>query len=230
MRAPGAGGSAAGCAACHTTQSWKTMPEFNHDSTSFPLTGAHRATSCDRCHRANGKLFYPTTARTCRECHENVHGNQFSSGAQAPDCGACHNTSKWKPAAFNHDTQSAFKLEGAHRNADCGKCHKPGPVAENASGIVYKPTPNQCSACHEDIHAGQFAAASCGQCHDAAKWKPSTFDHNTQSTYKLDGAHIKVRCTLCHTLIKEVAGKPVLFYKPTPRQCADCHKIAGNKP
>jgi hypothetical protein len=32
-----------------------------------------------------------------------------------------------------------------------------------------------------------------------------------------------VRCARCHTLMKSVEGKDVLFYKPTPKECAACH-------
>jgi hypothetical protein len=28
---------------------------------------------------------------------------------------------------------------------------------------------------------------------------------------------------MCHELQREVQGKTVLFYKPTPKACADCH-------
>jgi len=224
MKTPLANGSAGGCTSCHTTKSWQALQGFDHDSTAFPLSGAHRAAPCERCHRANGKSFYAATARKCPDCHPNVHGAQFSN-SPASECGACHNSEKWKPAAFNHDTQSSFKLEEAHRNLACAQCHKNGTMAGGTVGIIYKPTPTQCAGCHEDVHGGQFSPAACSQCHQTAKWKPSTFDHNTQSAYKLDGAHRNVRCLLCHTNTREVAGKLVLFYKPTPRQCADCHKF-----
>jgi hypothetical protein len=34
-----------------------------------------------------------------------------------------------------------------------------------------------------------------------------------------------VDCEKCHTLQREVQGRPVLFYKPTPKNCADCHGV-----
>jgi hypothetical protein len=34
---------------------------------------------------------------------------------------------------------------------------------------------------------------------------------------------LNVRCADCHKLKKEVEGKDVLFYKPTPKECKDCH-------
>jgi mono/diheme cytochrome c family protein len=42
-----------------------------------------------------------------------------------------------------------------------------------------------------------------------------------------------VKCAECHKLFKEVADKNVLFYKPTPKDCAACHgpniPVAGNR-
>jgi hypothetical protein len=39
----------------------------------------------------------------------------------------------------------------------------------------------------------------------------------------LRGAHQRVRCEECHKLTKVVAGKTILFYRPTPKECAVCH-------
>ena len=55
------------------------------------------------------------------------------------------------------------------------------------------------------------------------KWKPSLFDHEKRTTFPLRGAHQNVRCAECHKLTKIVAAKTVLFYKPTPKDCAACH-------
>jgi LSD1 subclass zinc finger protein len=85
----------------------------------------------------------------------------------------------------------------------------------------------QCEQCHNDPHGGQFANAAkvtpCAGCHITQKWKPSTFDHNTRTTFPLEGAHRNVRCSRCHTLTKMVEERSVLYYKPTPKACAACH-------
>jgi hypothetical protein len=52
---------------------------------------------------------------------------------------------------------------------------------------------------------------------------PSTFDHDKRTQFPLTGGHANVECGKCHTLQREVEGKLVLFYKPTPKNCADCH-------
>ena len=93
--------------------------------------------------------------------------------------------------------------------------------------IQFKGTPKNCEACHTDPHGAQFAAkdgiTKCGDCHMDQRWTPSTFDHDKRTQFPLTGRHANVGCPICHTLQREVQGKPVLFYKPTPKKCADCH-------
>src|SRR4051812_49309731 len=41
------------CQNCHTYTSWKpirSMPEFNHDMTRYPLRGMHKDVACSKCH------------------------------------------------------------------------------------------------------------------------------------------------------------------------------------
>jgi hypothetical protein len=49
------------------------------------------------------------------------------------------------------------------------------------------------------------------------------FDHDTRTTFSLLGAHRNVRCEGCHKLTRVMGDKTVLFYKPTPKDCAACH-------
>jgi len=35
--------------------------------------------------------------------------------------------------------------------------------------------------------------------------------------------HANVKCADCHKLMRQVDGKSILFYKPTPKECAACH-------
>jgi NAD-dependent SIR2 family protein deacetylase len=92
--------------------------------------------------------------------------------------------------------------------------------------VDFKSVPTQCEECHEDPHGAQFAAAGavtrCASCHNSMKWRPSMFDHE-KTVFSLKGAHRNVRCEACHTNIRTVAGKAVLFYKPAPTACAACH-------
>jgi hypothetical protein len=81
-----------------------------------------------------------------------------------------------------------------------------------------------CSDCHDNPHSDQFGERmdDCAECHNSNKWKPSIFDHE-KTGFPLRGGHENVACSACHALKKQVNGKLVLFYKPTPTACADCH-------
>jgi NAD-dependent SIR2 family protein deacetylase len=103
--------------------------------------------------------------------------------------------------------------------------------------VDFNAAPTLCEDCHADVHGKQFAKAEvtrCAECHTAIKWKPSLFDHDKGAQFSLRGAHQNVRCAECHKSTKLIAGKTVLFYKPTPKECAACHgptnPIRGTKP
>jgi hypothetical protein len=150
-------------------------------------------------------------------------------------CEACHTTREWKEiTGFDHNTTS-FALEGAHRAVTCEACHKTRNLRPGLKEVSFKSAPKVCSGCHDDAHGGQFSKAEgqtdCGRCHVLIKWKPSTFDHETGSTFHLAGAHKNVPCALCHRSTKEISGRMVVMYKPTARECIACHGIqsSGNK-
>jgi hypothetical protein len=105
-------------------------------------------------------------------------------------------------------------------------CHKPPNQETRLINVDFKAAPSQCEGCHQDVHGDQFVQAGvtpCTQCHNSAKWKPSLFDHDKRTEFPLQGAHQNVRCEQCHKLTRTIAGKTVLFYKPTPKECAACH-------
>ncbi len=230
------------CEDCHNDRAFKpsTYTLARHAKTRFPLESAHAALICSECHRppegAAGTVpaKYVFDDRSCTSCHADPHQGQFSRrmATLLPDgsragCRACHNARTWQEVeGFDH-SETAFALEGAHRAVPCEDCHRPDNLSAGTRNVIFKSTPKQCSACHDDIHAGQFSSASgevdCARCHRVLKWKPSTFNHDAQSSYRLDGAHREVPCNLCHTLRREVAGKTVLFYRPTTRECSGCH-------
>jgi hypothetical protein len=141
-------------------------------------------------------------------------------------CEACHTTKSWKElSGFDH-SKTKFPLLGAHRATACIDCHKPPNLETTLIHADFKAAPTQCEDCHEDIHGKQFAKADitrCAECHNSMKWKPALFDHDKRTEFPLRGAHQNVRCAECHKLTRVVAAKTVLFYKPTPKDCADCH-------
>ena len=235
-------GVAAACTPCHTTDSWEPAG-FNHDSTSYPLRGAHRTLACEKCHappaRGQPARFagLPTTCEASG-CHADPHGRQFAgrrvSGAERAlaavqpgrtDCASCHVETAWKAVAFDHDS-TRYPLKGAHQRLTCGTCHTPaGPgLPARYAGLG---TTCNASGCHADPHAGQFAdrarGSTCTTCHTEAAWASLVFDHQRDADYPLDGAHRNVRCALCH---KPEGNPPVVRYRPLPHRCEDCHGAA----
>jgi hypothetical protein len=227
------------CEDCHTVKDFhrSTFTITKHKSTRFVLTGAHVAVACGECHKAGlaGRtdriLPFHFEDRSCTACHTDVHKGEFKermtakrADGTALGCEACHNTRSWvEIRGFDH-SKTKFALVGAHRAVSCTECHK---VPAGSHEIQFKGTPKECEACHSDPHGGQFTAkdrvTKCAECHMDQRWAPSTFDHDKRTQFPLTGGHANVGCPQCHTLQREVQGKPVLFYKPTPKNCADCH-------
>jgi len=230
------------CESCHTVHGFKpsTYPLPKHKTTKFPLTGGHMAVPCMDCHKPDVMSANPSTALfrfsdlSCTTCHIDPHKGEFAERMEARradgsawGCEACHSTSSWtEKLRFDH-ASTAFQLAGAHRAVACINCHKPPNLEVTMKNVNFKVAPTKCGGCHEDIHGGQFARngkkPGCEDCHNTARWKPSLFDHETRTDFSLKGGHTDVPCRDCHKLTREVDGRTVLFFKPTPHQCAACH-------
>jgi len=185
------------CGSCHTTAGW-TPATFDHNLSTFKLTGKHIPVACDSCHIDNVLHGIPSD---CYACHA---GDDTHQGSLGTACGTCHTPTGWTPATYNHNL-SVFKLTGQHIKVACLSCHV---------NNLFRGTPTNCNACHaaDDNHQGQFGT-NCGSCHSTSAWLPATFDHNL-STFKLTGQHVNVTCTGCH--INNV-------YRGTPNNCKSCH-------
>jgi hypothetical protein len=153
MRQAAGTGKPLACEACHSTESWEEFSRFDHSQTAFPLRGAHQATKCIGCHKPpDPKLGlshadFKAAPAKCEACHADVHGLQFAKGGITP-CAECHDSTQWKPSRFDHDKQTPFALEGAHRRADCKRCHKLNRTVNGEAVLFYRPTPKECAACH----------------------------------------------------------------------------------
>lgn len=230
------------CENCHTVNGFhpSTFTLAKHSTTRYRLSGAHVAIPCEECHKPGRSPLYPNSAAfrfgsfECTTCHEDPHRGQFQDRMAKADshgaplgCQACHTLETWKDVTKFDHASTKFQLQGAHRAVACIDCHRPANMDVKLMQANFKSAPTRCEECHAEAHGGQFANArkvtECASCHNTNKWKPSIFDHNTRTQFKLEGVHANVRCARCHTLIKESDGKDVLFYKPTPRECAACH-------
>jgi hypothetical protein len=148
------GSKEAKCEGCHTTSSWKSDIMFDHDLSKFPLIGLHATTSCDDCHATK---HYKGTTKNCNDCHNKDDIHKLRLG---PACEQCHNPNSWKLWKFDHNKQTRFKLDGAHKKIDCYTCHKSAAPKGIALG-------QSCGYCHrkDDPHNNQFGQM-CDQCHD----------------------------------------------------------------
>lgn len=99
------------CQNCHTFSGWKpirSVPEFDHNQTKYPLRGMHEKVPCMSCHT---KLVFSNVATKCAECHADIHKRQFGSA-----CEQCHTVKGWQVSVQqiqNH--QNRFPLMGARR-------------------------------------------------------------------------------------------------------------------
>src|SRR2546425_326637 len=185
-----------------------------------------------KCHLPAGSATrYKITFARCTDCHPDPHKGQFAAAPHLNKCESCHTVQGFQPSTFTlaQHQSTRFPLAGGHVAVACVDCHK-ADARWPGQAIPFRFEDRSCTACHDDPHGGQFAApgqlTNCASCHNSTKWKPSLFDHETGSTFSLQGAHQEVACALCHKTIRQVNGKPVLFYKPTPRECAACHGAA----
>jgi hypothetical protein len=229
------------CDQCHNLEGYRpsTFSLARHKQTRFLLTGGHAAVTCAECHKelipVGDKMtaIYHWQNLDCTSCHNDPHKGQFKErmlraglDGKAAGCEACHTTKSWKELSRFDHSKTDFPLVGAHRATACADCHKPPNLETKLTNVDFKTAPTKCEECHEDIHGKQFAQngiTSCVGCHNSTKWKPALFDHDKRTSFPLAGAHQRTRCAQCHALTKMVEGKKVLFYKPTPKDCAACH-------
>jgi hypothetical protein len=190
------------CKQCHTINGWSPST-FDHNLTSFPLTGKHIPVNCQDCHSTG----YTGTPTDCYSCHqqdyESVQDPNHVIGGYSINCTDCHTTNGWDDLVnFNHNI-TQFPLTGAHITTDCNSCHQQG----------YNNTPIECFGCHEQdynntTNPNHIAAAfptTCEDCHETTAWTPATFDHDGQYFPIYTGKH---------------AGEWTL--------CSDCHEVPNN--
>jgi hypothetical protein len=146
------------CESCHDDDTWKKA-RFDHARARFPLVGGHLVVACDKCHATQR---YKDAKSECIACHDRDDVHKRRLGTR---CEACHNARTWKSWDFNHDRQTKFRLDGAHRKLDCLACHRQ-PVQTRAT------LPTSCVSCHaaDDVHDGGFGR-QCEKCHVTASFK-----------------------------------------------------------
>jgi hypothetical protein len=211
------------CTLCHTTVSWLNAT-FNHNNTSFPLTGAHTTVACATCHTDN---YAGTLPATCYGCHTKDYNNTATMGGGVPnhitagfptDCTVCHTTTTWLNATFNHNN-TPFPLLGPHVNVACNLCH----INDQFAG-----TPTDCYSCHKADYLGTTSPnhtaagfpTTCTTCHTTwttTNWLGATFNH---TWFPMNHGGANGVCATCHTNPNDYS----VF------QCTNCHTKAQTDP
>jgi Zn finger protein HypA/HybF involved in hydrogenase expression len=157
------------CAACHTTVRWDGAT-FNHDATTFPLTGQHRTTACTDCHVGGVYTGTPTDCYSCHAADFNATTDPpHSASGFSTDCAACHGTNGWDGASFDHDGQFFPIYSGAHRNrwSSCSECHVNGADYRQFECILCHAhsNQNQVDSDHRGENGYEYTSAGCFRCH-----------------------------------------------------------------
>jgi hypothetical protein len=200
------------CEDCHTNTSWKpirSIPEFNHDRTGYPLRGLHAKVDCKQCHT---NLVFKDTSTRCADCHADIHRRQFGA-----NCAECHTVKGWEAQTQQlKQHENRFPLLGAHALLQCVDCHK-GEATGQFAGLS-----TTCLSCHignfqkasDPDHKALGFTTTCESCHTMDTWFGAKFDHLKFTGFALTGMHATLECTACH-----IGGK----FKGTPADCYSCH-------
>lgn len=212
-------------------------------------------TKCSSCH----KLGSREVQQKCVDCHQEIAamaagGPGLHAGEDFRHCVDCHVEHQGRDydlifwpdgqSGFNHE-DTGFDLTGSHKGQDCRQCHTAKYVVDPAQLRSLNKELNRtflgldpaCTACHQDIHGGQFKQ-TCTACHDTGTWKPAPlFDHGA-TPFPLTGKHVPVDCAKCHepaavTVYSGVAHQTCTACHQDPHagtlgaDCASCHTTAG---
>jgi len=167
--------------------------KFDHLTTGYELTGAHRDAPCESCHV---NAVFEGTARECAACHSK--GSLVGASAKPADhilsterCGDCHTTSAFGPASRFDHAEVRGSCESCHNNVrttgkppnhlvtnlDCNACHN--TTAWQPANFSHAGITGNCVSCHNGVQAtGKSAthiqaSTSCESCHAVAMWGKS---------------------------------------------------------
>jgi len=210
------------CLSCHNMDAFLPVVDFNHGQTDFKLLGQHSTVDCKECHKVtvkNGKEFQQFTGmpfEDCKACHNDPHKNQLPG-----NCAQCHTETSFSTFVgkgnFSHN-RTGFKLNGAHKKADCFSCH----ATSNSSLQVFQDkivaNENNCVSCHNDPHENKYGQ-DCAKCHSEKSFialKDMDFFDHSITDYPLEGMHTEVDCRKCH---EKRFSTPIDF-----SECKNCHQ------
>jgi len=263
------------CEACHSAGTvWSPVIRVDHTevngscaSTSChandkPADQLHNNVSnlCEACHSA-GNTWVPLTVdhdevtTTCQQCHDGT----VATGKDADhldtngDCGLCHSTQQWLPAAQGavdhtnfvnncitcHNGSTATGKGASHITASdvCDACHEKSPARWTPvlpQAVDHTQVVGSCAGCHDKPGNHINTSNVCEACHVTAPdlWttrKNNKVDH-TQVLGDCAGCHAKDNGHIsasnqCNACHSTDAWSPELTVDHTQVQgsCANCH-------
>ena len=113
--------------------------DFDHDSTSFPLDGAHAITNCGDCH---SRGVFAGTGRECEDCHRSG-GIVMATAKPAQHilaserCENCHATRSFVPVR---------RMDHNEVVGTCVSCHN-NRIARGKF-VGHPPASDECDDCH----------------------------------------------------------------------------------
>lgn len=196
------------CAECHAEHEGRDAvivilneQTFDHDFTDYPLIGGHLEAECGDCHQPDAKHREAPSA--CIDCHRDEDPHE---GFMGDHCADCHTAIAWTDVEFDHDT-TGYPLIGGHREIACADCH---------ADQTFQNAPTTCYGCHaeDDAHDGR-SGQDCENCHNPISWTDTSFNHDRDTSFVLDGKHAELACGDCHS------EDP--FADELETSCVSCH-------
>lgn len=205
--------------ACLPASAQTSNSDFNHDTTLFPLRGAHETVRCETCH-VNGVFKGSPTA--CNLCH--VQGTRTTALPMpdnhipltaGQDCDLCHTTSSFSGVKFSHVTVSPGSCSTCHNNYYA--------TGKNAGHPV---TTLSCDACHSiasfnnvalpanHLNVGQ-AAGQCGACHTTST--AAGIDYTQVDLTPTHALTSGESCVTCHSAAAIAASRSAINPALTPK-------------
>jgi len=190
------------CETCHNPSSWNDSSFDHARDTDFVLDGGHSELACDDCHSEDP--FSDSLKTSCVSCHleDDEHDGHFGD-----KCESCHGTDDWSEPFFDHDTDTNYLLNGAHKKITCDECH--------IEPIFEVKLETGCNDCHADDDPHESGVGIvCSDCHNEASWQDDLFFDHDLTRFPLLGSHAEADCESCHE---------THVFQDAPEQCIDCH-------
>ncbi len=173
----------ADCAGCHNVKTWKfttgTAFKFNHDFTTYKLTGKHTKVDCKGCHawevfvKAGARRetlaaeVFKGTPQNCAACHAEpkTHKSRYGN-----NCNYCHKTSDWEDVTFRHSFPVNHGGGGGRKGASCATCHTEVKHFEKYTCYgCHNHTPEREAQRRDHRNVSAKNLAKCTTCHPAGR-------------------------------------------------------------